>query len=317
MAWILLTGCNDTPRAINNNIAFKAKLSAYKLFEGNMMELVPASNVVPVQIGSALFTDYAEKQRLIKIPEGTRVVTAGNGLPVFPDGTLIAKTFYYSKPLQGRRQIIETRLLQYSGQKWNVATYRWNAGQTDAELLTEGATVPVDFQDRWGKRRQLIYKIPTQEDCGTCHRSGNKLVPLGPKMRNLNVNINVGGKSVNQLTYLISRGFLAQGSIPAVAYMPDYKDSSFVLALRARAYLEINCAHCHRETGMAAGTSLNLSYEVPFNKTGIAYNKENIIIRMSTMGEYHMPKIGTTTPDDEGVQLIREYINSLDNKPGK
>lgn len=311
MAGILTSACNSGPEAISNNISFKNKLSEYALFKGKMPDLVPADNMVPIQIGSSLFTDYAEKQRLMKIPDGAKVIIAGDGLPVFPDGTLIAKTFYYSNSEKGARQIIETRLLLYSGQKWNVATYQWNAAQTDAELLTDGAKVSVYFKDQSGKRRHLEYKIPTQNDCGTCHRSGDELIPLGPQTRNLNINVNVGGKSVNQLTYLIDRGLFGHTDISKIASLPDYKDSSLALTPRARAYLEINCAHCHRETGTAASTSLNLSYTTPFEKTGITYNKENIVIRMSTMGEYHMLKTGTTIPDEEGVQLIKDYIRSL------
>ncbi|MCF0072782.1 c-type cytochrome [Dyadobacter sp. CY261] len=313
LAGILLSACHHGTQAISNNISFKGKLSEYELFKGNLSDMVPAGNVVPLQIGSPLFTDYAEKQRLIKIPDGTKVVVAGEGLPVFPNGTLIAKTFYYSKSGNGGRKIIETRLLLYSDQKWNAATYRWNAGQTDAELLTEGAIVPVYFEDQLGKHRHLEYKIPTQKDCGTCHRSGDELVPLGPQARNLNIDIQVEGKSVNQLTYLINRGIFGHAAISGIASLPDYRDSSQALTTRARAYLEMNCAHCHRETGSAESTSLNLNYATPFEETGIAYNKENMLIRMSTMGEYHMPKIGTTTRDEEGVRLIKEYIKSLHN----
>ncbi|MBO9616295.1 MAG: c-type cytochrome [Dyadobacter sp.] len=308
---ILLVACGGSPQEIRNNISFKSRLSEYALFKGNMPDLVPADDVVPVQIGSSLFTDYAEKQRLLKIPAGQKMIIAGDGLPVFPDGTLIAKTFYYSKSGKGTRQIIETRLLLYSGNQWNVATYRWNAGQTDAELLTEGATVPVYFEDRYGQRRHLTYKIPAQNDCGSCHRSGDELTPLGPQARNLNVSVDVGGEKVNQLAYLMKRGMLAQTDVSRITSLPDYKDSSLPLASRARAYLEMNCAHCHREAGTAASTSLDLSYNTPFEKTGIGYNRANIVIRMGTMGEYHMPKTGTTTIDDEGARLIRDYIKSL------
>ncbi|MGX5852173.1 hypothetical protein ACWKW6_00940 [Dyadobacter jiangsuensis] len=316
LRWLLLiafclAACNDAPRRIGNHVSFKGKLSEYALFKGSMPELLPADGVVPIRIGSSLFTDYAEKQRLLKIPDGQKMVVKGNELPSFPDGTLLAKTFYYAKSGKGTRLIIETRLLLYSGGKWNAATYRWNEAQTDAELLAEGATVPVYFEDRYGKYRHLEYKIPAQDDCGTCHRSGDELVPLGPQMRNLNIPIKMKGENVNQLAYLMERGVLAQADIAGIASLPDYKDSSLALAPRARAYLEMNCAHCHREAGTAAGTSLDLSYNTPYKETGMGFNKENMVIRMSTMGEYHMPKIGTTTPDEEGVRLIRDYIKSL------
>jgi hypothetical protein len=66
---------------------------------------------------------------------------------------------------------------------------------------------------------------------------------------------------------------------------------------------------------MASNTSLNLGYSAAFEETGIDFNKQNILIRMSTMGEYHMPKTGTTILDDEGVQLVKEYIKGLGSQP--
>ncbi|QRR01339.1 hypothetical protein [Dyadobacter sandarakinus] len=310
-AALLMGGCNHPAGEISNRITFKKKLSEYALFRGEMRNLVPADGVMPIQISSALFTDYADKQRLIRIPAATKLVIRGDGLPVFPDGSLLVKTFFYPKANHSGRQIIETRLLLYSGGHWNAATYRWNAAQTEADLLTGGAVVPVYFQDSSGKSRHLEYKIPAQRDCGTCHRSGNELVPLGPQVKNLNRNVNRDGKSVNQLGYFMENGLFAHGDRKGISTLPDYRDASLPLKYRARSYLEINYAHCHRENGSAAGTSLSLSYTTPFDQTGIAYNRENIVIRMQTMGEYHMPKIGTTIPDAEGVQLIRDYIKSL------
>lgn len=306
-----LISCNTSTQAISNNITFHSKLSQYALFEGSMPDLVPAKGISLLQIGSQLFTDYAEKQRLIKIPDQKKATITGNGLPAFPDGTIIAKTFYYPKTEAGKRQIIETRLLVLSGGKWNAATYQWNADQTDADLLSDGAIISVSFEDRTGRYRKIAYQIPSQNDCSSCHRSGDKLVPLGPQARNLNIRLDIEGKSQSQLTYLMKHDVFTHSKTSAIASLPDYRDSSLVLADRARAYLEMNCAHCHKPAGMASSTSLNLEYTAPFEETGIGSNKENILLRMRVMGEYHMPKTGTTILDDDGVKLIGDYIKSL------
>ena len=307
---MLAFSCNNNSGTISNQITFKNKLSEYELFGSNMSELIPANGVMPIEIASPLFTDYAEKQRLIKLPVGTKMTIKGDSLPVFPDGTIIAKTFYYSSTEKGKR-IIETRLLILAEGGWNAATYQWNTAQNDADLLADGALVPVSFQDLQGRHRRIEYKIPSQKDCSSCHRSGNELVPLGSKMRNLNINISVNGTQQNQFEYLIKKGILDQANISKVTSLPDYKDSTLALETRARAYLEMNCAHCHQEQGTASGTSLNLNYTTSFEKTRIQFNKENILIRMSEMGEYHMPKSGVTVLDDEGVKLIRDYIKIL------
>lgn len=306
-----LIACNNSSQAISNNISFKNTLSAYPLFEGKMRDLLPATGVVTFHIASTLFTDYAEKQRLLKIPAGSKLVLNGNGLPIFPEGTIIAKTFYYSSTANGSRQIIETRLLLLKDKKWNAATYRWNDAQTDATLLKDGATVPVMFTDHTGKKRQLHYKIPTQQDCGSCHRSGDALSPIGPTASNLHIIVDRDGIRQPQLNYLMHKGILTQANITSIPSMPDYNDASLAVPVRARAYLDINCAHCHQSAGIAGNTSIQLGYSLPFEETGIQFNKQNMLVRMRTLGEYHMPKTGTTIVDEEGLQLVKKYIYSL------
>jgi len=95
------------------NINFAPNLAAYNIYKGVMSDLIPANDVHPLELSTALFTDYAEKQRLVKVPAGTMMYANGDGLPDFPNGTILVKTFYYyddvRKPDRGKR-IIETRL---------------------------------------------------------------------------------------------------------------------------------------------------------------------------------------------------------------
>lgn len=297
--------CNHTPAVISNHIAFEQRLSAYRLFK---TALVPAEGVTIIEIASALFTDYAEKQRLLKLPAGKKVILRGDSLPIFPEGTIIAKTFYYTEDTN--RQIIETRLLLLKYHEWNAATYRWQEDQQDATLLTEGAIVPVNI----GKHKTTAYRIPGQSDCASCHRSGNALSPIGPKAANLNITVSRDGIRQNQLSWLMKKGIFEQADLSSIASLPDYNDTTLPVTARARAYLDINCAHCHQSTGMAAHTSLKLGYFTPYDQTGIEFNRQQIIIRMTTMGEFHMPKIGTTMIHAEGLQLVKQYIKDLQNK---
>jgi hypothetical protein len=132
-------------KTIANAISFQPKLSAYGLFKGRMSGLEPAAGVETLEISSPLFTDYAEKQRLIKLPKGRHMRAINNGLPQFPEGTIIAKTFYYSKAERNKRRLIETRLLILNDGRWNAATYQWSASQQDAMLINQGVDVPVSF----------------------------------------------------------------------------------------------------------------------------------------------------------------------------
>lgn len=314
---LLLGSCSEVRQDVRNNIEFKARLSEYKLFTTNMSDLAPAEGVHVLELASTLFTDYAEKQRLLKVPEGQKLIIQGDGLPTFPEGSIIAKTFFYSRSNKGTRQIIETRLLILNDKQWNAATYRWDNDQQEAFLLHDGAVVPIAFTQDSGAEVKIEYKIPSQNDCGACHHSGDKLTPIGPKARNLNIEVQRQGVSQNQLTYLMKVGIIKPANTSSISSLPKYHDSTQLLSLRARAYLEMNCAHCHQPGGMGGSTSLNLQYEETFEDTGIEFNKSNILIRMSTMGEYHMPKLGTTVTDVEGVDLIKRYIEGLDNNADK
>lgn len=292
-----------------NNIKFPNSLSAFKLFKGNMSNLVPADSVQVLGLSSTLFTDYAEKQRLLKLPPGTSMKAKGDGLPDFPDGAMLAKTFYYTaKQTEAKQQIIETRILQKYNGLWNVATYKWNDTQTDAVLMNAGGKVAVTITKPDGERKQIDYRIPTVYDCYDCHRTSNALTPIGPKLRNLNVDVLVNGKATSQLQLLNKKGLLALKGHETITKLPSYKDSSLPVDKRARAYFEINCAHCHNPDGFAGAYSLDLRYENEFKNTGIYFNKWNIEHRMSIRD---MPKLGTTVIDKEGLRLVQQYLAGL------
>jgi len=292
-----------------NNMEFPESLSAFKLFRGNMGDLVPAQNIQVLELSSILFTDYTEKQRLLKLPTGTKMTAKGDGLPDFPDGTILAKTFYYTAlQTEEKQKIIETRILQKHNGRWNVATYKWNDNQTDALLTNDGDKVAVMITKPDGERKRIDYKIPTVYDCYDCHRRNNELIPIGPKLRNLNINVFTDGKSASQLQLLSQKGLLTLKGHENIAKLPSYKDSSLPSEKRARAYLEINCAHCHNPDGFAGAYSLDLRYENDYENTGIFFNKWNIEHRMTIRD---MPKLGTTIIDKEGLKLVQHYLAGL------
>src|SRR6187549_4283785 len=85
--------CNQTPKLIQQpDFNFPKTLSEMGFFKGSIYDLEPDSGIINYQLSSTLFTDYAEKQRLIKLPKGQKMVVKGDGLLLFPEGTMIAKT---------------------------------------------------------------------------------------------------------------------------------------------------------------------------------------------------------------------------------
>ncbi len=287
------------------------KLSDYHIFQGDPSALVPTDAFKPYEPSTTLFSDYAEKQRLIMVPAGSSMKITGNGLPEFPDGAILAKTFYYYNdkrdPSKGRR-IIETRILVRTGSTWHAGTYVWNDAQTEALLATKGSKHDVKWLDENGAGRSIDYRVPSNKDCATCHNSNNVLTPIGPTAMNLNIEVTRNNARINQLKYFQSNSLIGAGDLSGVATLPDWQNPSYTLEQRARAYLAVNCAHCHNPNGFCAAANFNAGYETPFASTNIS-DKKKLIVQYMKQGR--MPLLGTTVVHKEGLALVQEYINSL------
>lgn len=292
---------------------FKPNLSELNLFSGNLNELNISSKAFEYNLNTTLFSDYAHKQRIIALPEGTTMEFDGDGLPIFPDNTVIAKTFYYNldeRDLSLGRLIIETRILIKINGVWETGDYKWNEAQTEAILDLEGSTLPVSWIDNAGTTNSTNYKIPSNTDCFTCHSNNDNIIPIGPKLRSMNFEIN----GVNQLQQFINNQQLTGiASSSSVRSLPNWEDTSLDLETRARAYMDINCAHCHIPGGTCADQStLNFALETPLEDTNILEQTSLIDYRISFyLDGISMPFIGTTMMHTEGVQLIQDYLNTL------
>jgi uncharacterized repeat protein (TIGR03806 family) len=287
------------------------KLSEYAIFKGKTSDLVPNNDYKLYELSAQLFTDYAEKQRLIKVPNGTSMTVIDNGLLNFPEGTIIVKTFYYfndKRDTSKGKKIIETRLLVKTNGIWKVGDYMWNDAQNEAFLITSGYNKIVNWIDEKGSANVLTYHIPNNIECRACHNADNAVMPIGPKTQNLNFAVKRSNVTQNQLAYLHNQGVLNAVNPTNFAAIPNYKDTTLSLEKRARAYLDINCAHCHNEKGSAAELGYKFGYAVSLQESKISDGKATII---SNFQRGKMPKIGTTVIDKEGVELMKKYIESL------
>lgn len=299
---------------IANTATLPARLSDYGIFPDGTVDR-PAAGFHSYRLATQLFTDYAEKQRLLHLPKGKRFSFDSSGNPVFPDSSILVKTFFYyldkRDPAAGK-QLIETRLLVKLGGQWNVGTYHWNDAQTDALLLESGADEIVSWVNERGARTTLRYHIPSNEECSSCHRSGRSITPIGPKARNLNMALADHPDHPNQLLHFRQTGLVTLQPNDLLEQLPDWRDPSITLDQRARAYLDVNCAHCHSPVGFAESTRLFLGFELPLTATRIQARKDHVLHRMqATDSDIRMPQLGTTVPDSAGVALIRAYIESL------
>ncbi len=313
-----------------------SKLSEYGYFTGTLADLKPAEGVIPYGLNTALFSNYAEKARFVKVPVG-KVISYNDSIALdFPEGTVLIKNFYYlndfRNPAKGKR-ILETRLLVHTENGWQAWPYVWNEEQTEAYYEVAGETKQVTYVDRKGKKVKTPYLIPNKNQCKGCHSRNGKMVPLGPTARNLNGDYDYAHGRHNQLAYWQQIGWLTDlpNALPA---MPAFDDATASLNLRARAYLDVNCGHCHHPLGPASTSGLYLDWQqnnpahLGINKSPVAAGRGSgdlpfdivpgspqhsiLLHRMKTNDPgIAMPEIGREQIHQEGVALIEAWIRSM------
>ena len=322
--------------ARDNTFQFKDKLSDYGFFKDQLIDLQPNENIVKYDLSTPLFTDYAEKDRFIALPKGTSMQYNSTGILDFPDSTIIIKNFAYHNEAH-QKIMIETRLLvkDPADSQWKVMNYLWNKEQTDAIKHLTGAKLPITLLDYHDNKISTVYVVPNTNDCKRCHINNNVLTPIGPKKAR-NLNFVLAGQSENQLRQWAAMGILSGLSdTTKVAVLPNWKDDKhFSIEERARAYLDMNCAHCHIAGGDAFNTGLFLDYEQT-DKSHLGIFKSPVsagngagglnydivpgdaahsilAYRMnSTAAGIAMPELARTIIDKEGVQLIKTWINQM------
>ena len=118
-------------------------LSEYNFFKGILSDLDPVFGVLPYDLNSTLFSDYAKKKRFVWMPENVKAdYVSDNKSLDFPEGSILIKSFYYDNVLpSGNSKIIETRLMIKKGGVWTFANYVWNDEQTEAFFTTLGLSL--------------------------------------------------------------------------------------------------------------------------------------------------------------------------------
>ncbi len=314
-------------------------LSQYQFFTGNIADLNPSQGVVPYDLSSPLFSDYAHKLRFVWMPEGSSARYTEEHVLDFPEGTVLIKNFFYNNDERDHslgRKIIETRLLINKGEEWDAYGYIWKDDQSDAVYETIGDIQEMAWIAESGETVTTNYIIPNKNQCKGCHAYDNKQMPIGPKARNLNKAFAYADGDKNQLIKWSELGYLnGMPEMDRIAHVAQWNNQAESLDRRAMAYLDINCGHCHNPKGAANTSGLNLTTDVDiglslgiFKPTvsagqgtgGHTYSivpgnpDESIMIyRMkSTDPGAMMPELGRQLVHQEGVALISEWIARME-----
>jgi uncharacterized repeat protein (TIGR03806 family) len=271
------TGGLTGPVTVDLTASPPMQLSSYNLFTWDPRAgFAFNQRVVPYDLNTALFSDYALKQRAIYVPDGATAQFSADGPLDLPVGSVVLKNFYFPADFRApgeNLRLIETRLLIRHADGWQPLPYIWDAAQHDAVLTPAGEVRAISFIDAAGAPQVANYLIPERNQCQSCHaRQDNVLAPveivlIGVKARHLNRSYDYGGSvgARNQLDRLTELGMLS--GAPASAAIPAAYDFRPIeaagvaavapadLELAARSYLDINCAHCHNPQGVQGMTS--------------------------------------------------------------
>lgn len=309
-----------------------AQLSDYGFFTGNGSKQEPVAGVVPFEVNSSLFADFAGKHRFIALPKDGKIDYSADGNWGFPTGTFIIKTFSYGAKL------IETRVLIKQQDGWLPTTYLWNDAQTEATLMLVGARVPVVAVDGAGGNHAIDYRVPNQNQCFGCHGSRGQTDVLGLRTRQMNRDHDYGSGPVNQIDHLASLGLFSSAPPDTRAKLADPYAAGDVEP-RARAWLEANCAHCHNPDGAAGSTNLflNVNVTTPIDLgvcrlpnaagNGTGGNRFDVVpgqpdasimaFRIASEDpSIKMPEMPIQLVDKAGVDLVRAWIASLQGSCG-
>jgi uncharacterized repeat protein (TIGR03806 family) len=281
----------------------------------------PYSGLVPYDINAPFWSDGADKDRFIGIPNGTAISINAQDDWVFPPGTVLVKNF--------RRfgRLIETRhLMRHSDGVWAGYTYEWNAAETEATRVRNGKTENIDGED---------WIFPDEAECLRCHTVVAGFA-LGPETSQMNRDFMYPqtGRTHNQLeTFDVVSMFASplQGDPATLPSMPDPSDVGANPAQRARAYLHSNCANCHQPGGPTP-VDLDLRYTTSLadmNACNIVPTGDDLglpmariiapgnasrsvlVERMRLRDGNGMPPLGSTTDDVVGWLIVTGWINSL------
>lgn len=272
-----------------------------------------ATNVAAYTPRFQLWSDGAEKQRWIFLPEGASIDTSDQDEWRFPAGTKVWKQF----SVDGRA--VETRLLEKSGPgdaDWLALAYVWRPDGSEALAAPLGAVDAVDTD----------HDVPATGECAACH-GGRRSFVLGFSAIQLPPTAAPGELDLESLA---QQGWVT----PTPTSPPDLPGSSVEIA--ALGYLHANCSHCHNQkrpehTGARCFDpksdldfsltvdSLDAVSSTPTYRTVVgqavkpgAPDDSKLLDMVSSRGMFRqMPPLATEKVDATAVANLRSWIEGL------
>lgn len=314
----------------------------------DLITLTPAEGLIPYELIESFWSDGALKKRWMVIPNDglhdtvdEKINFSEDGDWQFPVGSVLIK--HFELPIDERNPTIIKRLetrfsIKAENGDFYYLTYKWNDEQNDAQLLGTSFDENIPIIKANGSSENQIWHYPNYTECISCHKSfaGGT---LGTRTRYLNNNMTYPktGISANQLVTLSHLGVLDQSITDSdTGSFLTYKAITNVnasLEEKARSYLDINCAYCHRSDNIGNRANFDLRLNKSLAETGLIVAETNQPLgipgeKIIVVGDaeksilYHrinsvtdgiaMPPIAKNKIDEQATQLIEDWINQLE-----
>jgi putative heme-binding domain-containing protein len=325
------------------NRDFPTKLSETGLFTSTK-DHAPAPGVIPYSINAEPWADGTTADRFVALPGESRLgiykktdIQIGYiaGEWEFPSGGVLAKTV--SLELEpgnpASRRKLETQVLQYDFDTWRAYNYIWSEDQTDALLAPDQAsdqTLEIRDPAAPGAKRRQSWHHASRTECILCHTTRAGSIH-GFRLPQLEREHNYDGSLADQLRTLDHIGLFAEPLPEKIEAWPNPHDKSADLTARARAYLHVNCGHCHRRGG-GGSSFFDVNMTHPLEKTSLLGTRPTqgtfgihgaqivapgdpfravLYYRISKLGHGRMPQFGSQVVDPRGTQLMHDWIAGL------
>lgn len=283
----------------------------------------PGQGLIPYEIAHPFWSDGADKQRWMALPDGETITIGADGDWTLPVGTVLIKQF------AREGQLLETRLMMLHDDGWGGYSYVWDEDTADASFAPGGLSIPQATGD---------WAIPDTGGCAQCHTDGAG-GSLGLETRQLAIEADYPstGRRAHQLATLDAIGVFDPplGVEPtSVAPLPGLDDDTASIEDRARAYLHVNCAQCHRPE-VSSRASLDLRLDTPLADTNLCEAPQTgdlgitgarvitpgdpgrsiLSVRVHRRDAYAMPPLGSNLVDTVGAGVLDDWIASMGSCP--
>ncbi|MGJ8653096.1 MAG: PQQ-dependent sugar dehydrogenase [Opitutaceae bacterium] len=309
----------------------------------DLATLTPHSGIHPYDLNLRFWSDHADKTRFFAVDDLADTITySEDGLWGYPAGSVWIKHFDMDLDRDNpgtNVKRLETRFLVKTVDDFYGVSYRWNAGGTEADLVdSEGEEFDLTITEGGGTHIQT-WRIPSRGECRACHTNDNGVM-LGFNTRQLNRGGTLSGTTDNFIKLLSDAGYLAAGeTLPTNhASLPKYHEPDDLTAnieQRVRSYLAVNCSYCHydgntatpgtwsgepfltiEQTNLLHGEGIGFAVVDPTDRFVIPGNTAKsmlLSLASETNGYSRMPPLATDVVDQEGYDLIADWINNFAN----